>query len=219
VVRLALRLLQFLPLLALAAVAHWMQHRYRGAPCSFSARWVLHLPLRGLVNPVRQTLRASHVRAGATVLELGPGTGYFSLEAARMVGPEGRLVCADLQPAMAVALGRRLASSAVGNAHVVIGEAGALPLADASVDCAFLVTVLGEISDRPRALRELRRVLAPGGILSVSETLADPDYQLIDSVRDLVRATGFQVIEETRRLLGYTSNFVKSNDWPDRSNP
>lgn len=210
--RLALRLLQVLPLLALAAAARWLWKRYgRGGPCPFSARWVLHLPPRGLVHPVRRTLRESHVRPGAIVLELGPGTGYFSLEAARIVGPEGRLVCIDLQPQMAMALRRRLSSSDVRNADVVIGEASALPLADQSVDCAFLVTVLGEIPERPRALRELRRVLAPGGVLSVTETLPDPDYQFMGSVRDLARAAGFQVIEEIRRFLGYTLNFARSD--------
>jgi len=112
---------------------------------------------------------------------------------------------------MAMALRRRLSSSDVRNADVVIGEAGALPLADQSVDCAFLVTVLGEIPDRPRALRELRRVLAPGGILSVTETLPDPDYQFMGSVRDLAGAAGFQVLEEIRRFLGYTSNFTRSD--------
>lgn len=212
VMRLLLRLSKASPLLALVAAAYWLRSRYGRGPCPFSERWLLHLPLRGLVNPVKRTLRESHVRPGATVLELGPGTGYFSLEAARIVGPEGRLVCIDLQPEMAKALRQRLSSSDARNSHVVVGEAGALPLADGSIDCAFMVTVLGEIPDRPRALRELRRVLGPGGIMSVTETLPDPDYQLMDSVRDLARAAGFEVLDETRRFLGYTSDFTRSSD-------
>jgi ubiquinone/menaquinone biosynthesis C-methylase UbiE len=212
VMRLVFRLLKVTPLLALAAAVGWLAARYgpRG-PCPFSARWVLHLPLRGLVHPVNRTLRESHVQPGRTVLELGPGTGYFTLEAARMVGPQGRLVCLDLQPEMAVALTERLAACEVRNTDVVIGEAGTLPLADGSVDCAFLVTVLGEIPDRPRAVRELHRVLAPGGILSVTETFPDPDYQFMGSVRDLTRVAGFQMLEEIRRFLGYTSNFARSD--------
>lgn len=208
-VRLALKLLRVLPLLVMAPAAYWLRGRFGRGPCPFSERWVLDLPLRGLVNPVKRTLRDSQVAPGATVLELGPGTGYFSLEAARVVGAAGRLVCIDLQPDMAMALRRRLSSSEVRNANVVIGDATALPLADQSIDHAFLVTVLGEIPDRPRALHELRRVLAPGGILSVTETLPDPDYQFMGAVRDLARATGFQVLEEIRRFLGYTLNFTR----------
>lgn len=210
--RLVFRLLRVLPLLALAAAVGWLRLRYeRGGPCPFSARCLLHLPLRGLVNPVKRTLRESHVRPGAIVLELGPGTGYFSLEAARILGPEGRLICVDLQPEMAKALRQRLSSSDARNTDVVIGDATALPLANESVDCAFLVTVLGEIPDRPRALRELRRVFAPRGILSVTETLPDPDYQFMGSLRDLARAAGFEVLDEARRFLGYTSNFTRSD--------
>ncbi len=213
VMRLLFRLSKVSSLLApLVVAAYWLRGRYGRGPCPFSERWLLHLPLRGLVNPIKRTLRESHVRPGATVLELGPGTGYFSVEATRLVGPEGRLVCIDLQPEMAKALRQRLSSSHARNTDVVVGDATALPLADGSIDCAFMVTVLGEIPDRPRALRELRRVLAPGGIMSVTETLPDPDYQLMDSVRDLARATGFEPLDETRRFLGYTSNFTRPSD-------
>jgi len=72
---------------------------------------------------------------------------------------------------------------------------------------AYLVAVLGEIPDRVQALRELRRVLRRGGVLSITETLTDPDYQLEDSVRDVCRAVGFEPLEHVRGLLGYTMNF------------
>ena len=81
-------------------------------------------------------------------------------------------------------------------------------LADDSVDAAFLFTVLGEIPDRARAMRELRRILKPGGVLSISESLIDPDYQLEDSVRDLCRASGFEVLNHSRQPLGYTMSFA-----------
>lgn len=51
-----------------------------------------------------------------------------------------------------------------------------LPLPDAGVDLAFMVTVLAEIPDRQRALAELKRVLKPEGLLSITEALFDPDY-------------------------------------------
>jgi len=147
------------------------------------------------------------LRPGATVLELGPGVGYFSVEGSRLVGPEGRLLCVDIQPPMLHALRQRLGEQGT-SAHLVVGSAHNLPLADASVDVAFLVTVLGEIPDRPQGLAELRRALKPGGILSITEHLGDPDYQLEDTVRDLCRACGFVPGEHRRRFLGYTMNFV-----------
>ncbi|MFH1833750.1 MAG: class I SAM-dependent methyltransferase [bacterium] len=142
------------------------------------------------------------------MLELGPGPGYFTVEASRMVSAEGRVVCLDIQPEMITLLRGRLDEKQVANAHPLVGDATSLPLADGSVDVAVMVTVLGEIPDRPSALAELRRVLKPGGALSISENLSDPDYQLEASVRDLCRASGFEELDCSREVMGYTMCFA-----------
>jgi len=180
--------------------------RHRG-PMPFAEAGLLRSPLRGLIHPVRRTLTRAHVEPGATVLEIGPGTGYFSVEVSRMIGPGGRLLCLDIQPPMLADLSERLRDAGVINADLLLGDATRLPLAEDSVDTAYLVAVLGEIPDRPQALRELRRALRPGGVLSITETLTDPDYQLEDSVRDVCRAVGFEPLDHVRGLLGYTMNF------------
>jgi ubiquinone/menaquinone biosynthesis C-methylase UbiE len=113
---------------------------------------------------------------------------------------------------MAVILRQRLRDKEATNAHALVGDAAKLPLADGSVDTAFLVTVLGEISDRPSALAELRRVLKPGGTLSFMESLTDPDYMFEDSTRDLCRASGFEVLSHSRRREGYTMSFTAPGD-------
>jgi ubiquinone/menaquinone biosynthesis C-methylase UbiE len=186
----------------------WYIERYRRrGPMPYSGRAILHNPLRPLIHPVRRTLARAHVEPGTTVLELGPGTGYFSVEASRVIGPGGRLLCLDIQRPMLGELSQRLRDAGVTNAGLILGDATHLPLADDSVDSAYLVAVLGEIPDRPQALRELRRVLRRGGVLSITETLNDPDYQFEDSVRDVCRAVGFEPLEHIRGLLGYTMNF------------
>ena len=189
----------------------WLRERHaRRGPMPFSQASILEHPLRPLLHPVRSTLEKFRLKRGDAVLELGPGTGYFTVEASRMVGPEGRLLCLDVQPPMIDALRRRLDERNVTNAHPMLANALNLPLADDSVDAAYLVTVLGEIPDRPQALAELRRVLRPGGALSICESLRDPDYQLEDSVRDLCRASGFEVLGHSRQPLGYTMCFTAS---------
>ena len=211
-----MRVLKVLSAIILAAcgllslyVVQWFRNRYSGrGPMPYSERWWLHSPLRGLVHPIRPMLDRFGLRPGMTVLELGPGNGYFSIEAARLLGAGGRLVCLDIQPPMLTDLRARLAAADVTNAHPVLGDAHRLPLADASVDVAFLVTVLGEIPDRPRALAELRRVLKPGGTLSIAEHLTDPDYQFEDTVRDVCRASGFEPRDHHHGLLGFTMSFA-----------
>jgi len=190
-------------------VVQWFGERHaRRGPIPFSQASILEHPLRPLLHPRRATLEKFRLKRGDAVLELGPGIGYFTVEACRMVGPDGRLLCLDIQPQMIGALCGRLDEHGATNAQPMVGNALSLPLADDSVDAAFLVTVLGEIPDRPRAIAELRRVLRPGGVLSFSESLMDPDYQLEDSVRDLCRASGFEVLDHSRERLGYTMCFA-----------
>jgi len=187
----------------------WMRERYgRRGPIPVSQAGMLLHPLRGWLQPVIPILDKFGLRPGATVLELGPGPGYFTAEAARIVGPEGRVVCVDLQPGMLQMLAGRLEEASVRNACLLAGDATRLPLAGASVDAAFLVTVLGEIPDRPQALTELRRVLKPGGVLSFSESLTDPDYVFQASLRDLCRAMGFRELSCSGERLGYTMTFA-----------
>lgn len=203
-------LLATFALLAVFAV-QWFRERYgRGGPFPASQASTLLHPLRRFLHPTRPTLERFRVGPGQTVLELGPGPGYFTVEASRMVGPRGRIVCLDVQRAMVAILRRRLTQHRVANVHPVVGDATRLPLRDHSIDVAFLVTVLGEVPDRVRALAELRRVLKPGGILSLMETLTDPDYVLVDTARDLCRASGFEVLEHRRQPIGYIMTFAAS---------
>ncbi|MDP2949433.1 MAG: methyltransferase domain-containing protein [Chloroflexota bacterium] len=187
----------------------WLRERYgRGGPIPASQAGTLLHPLRRWVHPVRPTLEKFRLKPGYTVLEVGPGPGYFTVEASRMVGPTGRVICLDIQREMIALLRRRLDESGVANAHPVVGDATRLPLRDGSVDAAFLVAVLGEIPDRPAALRELRRVMRPGGVLSFTETLTNPDYVFQDSLRDLCRASGFEELGRSREVTGYTMTFA-----------
>lgn len=186
----------------------WFQEREgRGGPIPVSQAMLLLNPARQWQHPVRRTLETFRLASGQTVLELGPGPGYFTPEAARIVGPQGRVVCVDLQPGMLALLQKRLRERHVANAALVAADATRLPLADSSVDAAFLSTVLGEVPDRPAALAELRRVLKPGGALSFLETLTDPDYVFVDTMKDLCRAFGFELVDHQRRFLGYTMTF------------
>jgi ubiquinone/menaquinone biosynthesis C-methylase UbiE len=69
--------------------------------------------------------------------------------------------------------------------------------------------VLAEIPDRQRALAELRRVLRPGGSLSVSELVTDPDYPRAGTVVGWCAQAGFRLAARYGGLLGYTLNFCR----------
>jgi ubiquinone/menaquinone biosynthesis C-methylase UbiE len=179
--------------------------RLQPMPCPFSQAASLEMSGRNLVAAPERILGAFGLGAGERVLEIGPGIGFYSVEARRRVGPSGRLVCLDVQREMLQATRRRLEAGGLGGSFVQ-ASAVALPLRAACVDHVFLVTVLGEIPDRPRALAEIRRVLRVGGRLSVSEQFPDPDFVTRGALRRELGGAGF-VEERTRGWLWYTSTW------------
>ncbi len=187
----------------------WMRERYsRGGPIPVTQALQLLNPLRRFIHPVSGSLREFRLKEGDTVLELGPGPGYFTIEASRIVGDAGRVVSLDIQPGMLEILHARLIDQGIDSGGLIVGDATTLPLADDSCDCAYAVTVLGEIPDRPAALAELRRVLKPGGALAIMESINDPDYMLQEATSDLCRASGFELISQHRQRLGYSMVFT-----------
>jgi SAM-dependent methyltransferase len=184
-----------------------LRGRLRPAPCPYSLAGALEVPGRRLVAGPERVLTAFGIHSGERVLEIGPGIGFYSVEAARRVAPSGRLICLDIQQEMLIEARRRVAV-AEQRADFLRGDAGTLPLRSASVDQVFLITVLGELPDRRAALKEIRRVLVPGGRLSVCEQFPDPDFVTPRTLRRDLRAAGFIEVR-TRGYLFYTSTWSK----------
>jgi len=179
----------------------------RRAPCPASLAWLVNNPIRRRYT--RPVLDRVGIRPGERVLELGPGPGAFTVEAARRAGTEGRLIAVDIQPRMIAQVEKRIQQAGLTNVETHVADAYHLPLEDGSVDRAFLVTVLPEIPNQARALAELRRVLRPGGLLSITEDFLDPDYPLVsETVRRVVEA-GFRLERRFGNIWLYTANFRK----------
>jgi ubiquinone/menaquinone biosynthesis C-methylase UbiE len=160
------------------------------APMPYSQRWVLYVP-RGPLT-ARRLRRLLEPRSGERVLEVGPGVGIYSLPIAATLAPGGVLEALDVQPEMLGALARRARRAGVTNIVTTEGDAQRLPFPDGAFDAAYLVGVLGEIPDPSAALRELRRVLKPGGRLVVGEVLVwDPDGVRLPTLREAARRAGF----------------------------
>lgn len=105
-------------------------------------------------------------RPGEVVLDLGCGTGAATRAAARAVGSAGHVFGVDVQPGMLDVAART--SPIGGTVEWIEGSALTLPLPDHSVTLALGAQVLQFLPDRASALRELKRVLQPGGRLALS---------------------------------------------------
>jgi ubiquinone/menaquinone biosynthesis C-methylase UbiE len=192
------------PLKLIARLAHRYGH---SSPCPSSLAWLVNNPIRR--RYMRPLLDRAGIQAGERVLELGPGPGTFTVDAAQRVGADGRIIAVDIQPAMIAQADRRVREAGLSNVETRVASAYELPLDDASVDRAFLVTVLPEIPDQGRALAELRRVLKPGGVLSITEEFSDPDYPFLDETIRRVEAAGFRLERRMGNWWVYTANFRK----------
>jgi SAM-dependent methyltransferase len=171
---------------------------------------LLDHPLRLRYRNPGETLGLFGLTAGMTVLDLGCGTGLFAEEAARMVGPTGRVHAVDIQAPMLDAARARIAAAGFSD-RVLFHHAGAyaLPLENLSVDVALLVALLGEVPDRLHALLEVYRVLKPGGRLAVGEELPHPAYVGPRTLRSLAEEAGFTFVARTGGPLAYNAVFVR----------
>jgi ubiquinone/menaquinone biosynthesis C-methylase UbiE len=157
--------------------------------------------------PVSTTLERFDIRPGQTVLEVGPGPGYYSIEAARIVGPGGRLVCVDLQRGMLEILSDRMDAVGEDNVDMAVADAVHLPLRTGSIDRVFLVTVLGEVPDQDAALDEIKRVLQPEGLVGFCESWGDPDIVFLGKLRSMCARHGFEEVGVHRNPVSYVAVF------------
>ncbi len=183
----------------------WRRFSGRGA-YPHELAYVLTLPLRRLIQSPERFAKRLDAAPDARVLEVGPGPGWFSPAVARAL-PRGRLVLLDLQREMLAKAARRLRRAGASNFALVQGEGTRLPFRAASFDAAFLVAVLGEIPEPASAVRELARVLRPGGLLSITETLGDPDALSAAEVQALADSAGFELATRSEERAGFTARF------------
>jgi SAM-dependent methyltransferase len=188
-----------------AGAALWW--RKNPSACPYGQRFWVEAP-HPLIT--RQRLREIlDPRPGERILEVGPGTGYYTLDVAEWIKPGGQMDILDLQQEMLDHTMRRAEERGLSNVTPTQSDATGMPYQEGTYDAAFLVTVLGEIPDQDAALRELARVLKPGGRLVVGELLGDPHYVRLAPVR--LRASGVGLAYERRvgNALGYFARFVK----------
>jgi ubiquinone/menaquinone biosynthesis C-methylase UbiE len=162
----------------LGAALWW---RKNPSACPYGQRFWVEAPHLGIERARLRKVLAPE--AGERLLEIGPGTGYYTLDLAEWVGADGTVEIFDLQQEFLDHTMRRATERGLGNVVPTQGDATALPYDDASMDAAILTAVLGEIPDRAAALRETRRVLKPGGRLVVGEVFGDPHFTTLASLK------------------------------------
>jgi ubiquinone/menaquinone biosynthesis C-methylase UbiE len=191
--------------LGLLAGSLWW--RKNPSACPYSQRFWVEAP-----HPIITRSRLREVLApepGERMLEVGPGTGYYTLDLAEWVGPDGGVEIIDLQQEMLDHTMRRAGERRLSNIVATQGDATALPYEPDTFDAALLVAVLGEIPDSDAALRELHRVLKPGGRLVVGELFGDPHFTTFASLRHRAEEASLFLDGSSGNWFGYFARFLK----------
>lgn len=163
-------------------------------------------------QPPDEVLERSRVSAGKKVLEVGSGGGFFLPRAAARVGDTGKVYALDISPKMIRIAQHYLfehAPSHFERVEFLQRSAYDLPFDDDALDVVYFAGSLMEIPHPDQTLKAVYRVLKPGGTVSVTEMLPDPDYPGVYRSAALLKAAGYKIIDLSGNFLSYTITAVK----------
>ncbi|MBP6514066.1 MAG: bifunctional demethylmenaquinone methyltransferase/2-methoxy-6-polyprenyl-1,4-benzoquinol methylase UbiE [Steroidobacteraceae bacterium] len=146
----------------------------------------------------RFTLSQTGLKPGQAALDVAGGTGDLAIGLARQVGPTGHVILSDINWEM-LSRGRdRLLDKGIaGNVSFSLANAEKLPFADASFDCITIGFGLRNVTDKPAALKSMRRVLKPGGQLLILEF----SHPVAPGLKPVYDAYSFKVLPLMGKLV------------------
>ena len=168
--------------------------------------------------PPAEVLAALTVAPGLTVADVGAGTGYFSLPIARTVGPKGKVFAVDLQKEMLEMIREKLTpSEQPKNIELVEAPAIRTTLPGRSCDMVFMANIWHELDDHAGVLREIGRILRPGGALAILDWRHDlpsppgppAEHRIpLASVHEVLEGSGWKILLST--TVGQYSYLLKA---------
>lgn len=165
-------------------------------------------PLRRLFQDPERILRP-HVKLGFTVIDVGPGMGYFTIPLLRLVGSGGKVVALDIQRRMLEALRQRADRAGVsGNLVTHLGKPGDPDMPD-SADFVLIFWMIHEVPDQPAFLSDLKACLRPGGRMLIVEPRLHVNKAKFRSTLDAAERVGLTLVARPEISLSQAALFSK----------
>ncbi len=135
----------------------------------------LSFRIRDLLKPPPKVLQNVGLEPGMTVVDYGCGPGSYTLAAADMVGPQGKVYGVDIHPQAAATVRRKAARRGFTHVEAVQVDGYATGIPADSVDCVMLMDMIHMVPDRAALLAEVRRILKRDGYAYVQVHHTSPD--------------------------------------------
>ena len=149
------------------------------------------------------------LESGMTVLEIGPGKGSYTKAIAKSILPDGKVYAIDIQESIINRLKKRIEKDNIENIIPKIDNVYNLSFEDSSIDRVIMIACLPEIPEPIRALKEIKRILKPNGLISLSEMFPDPDYPRRKTEIKWAETAGFKLDDRFGNWFVYQLNFKK----------
>lgn len=208
--KILLTLFVFIPLalIILHTIIRIIRHIYR-FPIPQALTRFIDGPHRHRFQPPDATAVRHGIEPGMKVMDVGPGNGSYTIAAARLAGPDGTVYAVDIDQKIIERLNQRINDQGVDNLIPMVADVYELPFSREEFDLIYLITVIGEIPEPVKAMREFHRVLKPEGRLVFSELLVDADYPSRKRLVQLASESGFREVKRLGNFFYYTLIFEK----------
>jgi 2-polyprenyl-3-methyl-5-hydroxy-6-metoxy-1,4-benzoquinol methylase len=178
------------------------------------SRWIDYLvarPLRRWAQNPRRVV-GKYVRAGMTVLDVGCGQGYFSLGMAKMVGPDGRVVCVDVRGdaiqslkarAHKIRLSERVDARICGHQTLEINDQAG------QIDFALAFYVVHHAQDAAQLMAQVHSALKAGGTFLIVEPRHHASVDECERTKLRAQQAGFRFVDNPKLIRDWAATFVK----------
>jgi len=146
---------------------------------------------RDLLRPPQRLLKKARLEKGMSVVDYGCGPGSFTIPAAEMVGPEGKVFAVDIHPLALRSVKNRASRKELENVETILIKGYDTGIKSTSIDRVLLIDTFAQIKDREALLHEVHRVLKGDGLL----LLALEHMSMSEQKRIVIRSGLFDMVD------------------------
>jgi 2-polyprenyl-3-methyl-5-hydroxy-6-metoxy-1,4-benzoquinol methylase len=164
-------------------------------------------PLRKIIHKPGKII-APYIRPGATVVDIGPGKGYFTIPMCQLVGGEGRVIAVDIQEKMLKSLQRRAAASGLaGSLTTHLSRPNDFGLAE-QADFVLAFWMVHEVPDLRQFLMDVKEIMKPEAKFLIAEPLFHVTKGRFNNTLKIAQEKGFKIVTRPKISFSHAVTLV-----------